>query len=228
MNGSLPKAYKLGVQDFYGRDFLVSPDVLIPRPETEGIIDMVLSLAGVPYLSGVKVSSSVLPKQPKILDVGTGSGCIAITLKKQLPDADITACDVSSKALEIARKNAENLKAEINFVQSDLTKNTGVDFDVIVANLPYVDEKWEWLDKKSLSYEPSLALYTDDDGLALIKRLIEEISSSGAWSFADKYLILEADPCQHERIKKYAQECGFDILRVSGFVILLGRHQELR
>ena len=76
-----PVAYQEGVQDFYGRDFIVTPDVLIPRPETEQLIDTVLNLAGKPYLTGIKPSPRVLPENPVILDVGTGSGCIAITLK---------------------------------------------------------------------------------------------------------------------------------------------------
>ncbi len=226
MSGSLLKAYKSGYQDFYGQDFLVTPDVLIPRPETEGIIDTVLVLAGVSYLPGVKVEKSVLPKNPKILDVGTGSGCIAITLKNKLPEASVTACDISSKALEVAQKNAENFGAEINFVQSDLTERTGIDFDVIVANLPYVDKNWDWLDHEALSKEPKLALFAEDHGLAIIKRLIEEIANSGAYDFAEKYLVLEADPCQHDEIKKYAQDYGFRILRVNGFIVLLGRRQE--
>lgn len=226
MSGSLLKAYKLGYQDFYGQDFLVTSDVLIPRPETEGIVDMVLGLTGVSYLPGVKVEKSVLPKNPKILDVGTGSGCIAITLKNKLPEANVMACDVSSKALDVAKKNAEKFGIKIDFVQSDLTKQTGVDFDVIVANLPYVDKNWDWLDHEALSKEPELALFAEDHGLALIKRLIWEIANSGAHGFAEKYLVLEADPCQHDEIKKYAQDYGFRILRVNGFIILLGRRQE--
>ena len=97
--------------DFYGRDFIITPDVLIPRPETEQMVDMVLSLAGKPYLPGVKPDRAVLAEDLSILDIGTGSGCIAVTLKLELPKAKLVASDISDKALAVARENAERLKA---------------------------------------------------------------------------------------------------------------------
>ena len=239
MNAHLPKAYKKGFQDFYGRDFLVTPDVLIPRPETEQIIDTVLNLAGKPYLPGVKPSPRVLPKNPIILDVGTGSGCIAITIKKELPDAEVYATDISKKALKIAQKNAAKHSAPISFIISHLCQNvnnpkdccprgvgstkrknsfcthapSGVNItpDVIVANLPYVDEDWDWLDKRALSHEPSIALYAEDHGLKLIKELIDTANS--------KYLILEADPCQHQEIINFATKKGLQHLETRGFIL---------
>ena len=119
MSANLPLAYKNGYQDFYGRDFIVTPDVLIPRPETEQIIDTVLNLAGKPYLPGIKPSPRKLPPNPTILDIGTGSGCIAITIKKELPEARVYATDVSKKAINIARKllphfvNCHNLRLNL-------------------------------------------------------------------------------------------------------------------
>ena len=239
MSAPLPKAYKDGYQDFYGRNFLVTPDVLIPRPETEQIIDAVLNLAGKPYLPGVKPAKRVLPPNPIIVDVGTGSGCIAITIKKELPEAMVYATDISKKALKIAQKNADKHSAPISFIISRLCQNVnnpkdccprGVDSvkrknsfcthapnavnftpDVIVANLPYVDEKWDWLDKEALSHEPSIALYADDHGLELIKKLIDTANS--------KYLILEADPCQHKEIIDYAAKKGLQHLETRGFIL---------
>jgi len=222
MNEKQPKAYKVGYQDFYGHDFLVTPDVLIPRPETEAIIDIVLGLYGVSILPGVKAPEPKVPANAKILDVGTGSGCIAISLKLKLPEANVTACDISDKALDVAKKNAENLGAQVNFVKSVLTHEVGTDFDIIVANLPYVDPNWEWLDKEALDFEPSLALYANDYGLGLIKKLIEEVANSGAYGFADKYLVLEADPCQHDEIKKYAEVRGLRHIKTNGFALLFG------
>ena len=200
--------------DFYGRDFVITPDVLIPRPETEMVVDAVLSLVGKPYLPGVKTSKPKLPQNCKILDVGTGSGCIAITLKLELPESVITACDISEKALATARKNAHRLKAKMEFVESDLIGSVDGDYDIIVANLPYVDENWDWIDKEALSAEPSLALYAEDGGLALIKKLIKQ--SVGR----TKYLILEADPCQHERIIDFARKHSYSLLETRGFVIV--------
>lgn len=216
-----PKAYETGHQDFYGRDFLISKDTLIPRPETEQLIDAILNLAGKSYLPGVKPASRALPEDPVILDVGTGTGCIAITVKKELPESRVYALDISEKALNIAKRNAEDLEAEVEFRKSDLLKNTkDITPDLIVANLPYVDESWDWIDKKALSKEPSLALYADDHGLALIKRLIDQIGSS---AHKPQYLLLEADPCQHEDIIKYAKEKGFTFHEARGFALLFSR-----
>ena len=202
--------------DFYGHDFIITPDVLIPRPETEMIIDMVLNLVGKPYLAGVKPGKAVLPEDLMILDVGTGSGCIAITLKLELPKASVIATDVSEKALKVARRNAERLGAEIEFQHADLLDEIDVKPDLIVANLPYVDENWEWLDKKALSKEPSLALYAEDGGLKLIKRLIDQVAERKI-----RHVILEADPCQHERIEEYAGKKGLKVNETRGFILHL-------
>ena len=102
----------------------------------------------------------------------------------------------------------------MGFRQADLLD--GLDFqpDVVVANLPYVDENWEWIDKEALSKEPSLALYAEDGGLSLIKKLIDQVTERKI-----KHLILEADPCQHERIQEYAKEKGFTLRETRGFVL---------
>ena len=203
-------------QDFYGRDFLVTEDTLIPRPETEQLIDTVLSLAGKPYLPGVRPSKRVFPQNPTILDVGTGSGCIAITLALELPEAKVYASDISEKALKVAQKNAANLGAPIPFIISYLLEKVNINPDVIVANLPYVDPEWDWLDKESLSKEPALALYAEDHGLALIKELIDTAKS--------KYLILEADPCQHAEIISYAKQQSYTLIDTRGFILSFARY----
>ena len=215
-----PIAYQTGIQDFYGRDFIVTPDTLIPRPETEQLIDTVLTLAGKPYLPGVKAPKRALPEAPTILDVGTGSGCIAITLKLELSEAEVYASDISEKALKIAQKNAAKHGTPITFIISHLLEKVkSGDLptpDIIVANLPYVDEDWDWLDKKSLSYEPSIALYAKDHGLALIKQLINETTDLHI-----PRLILEADPCQHEAIINYAAQKGLKLVEARGFILYL-------
>lgn len=211
---SLPEAYKTGFQDFYGRDFFVTPDVLIPRPETEQIIDTILNLAGKSYLPGVKPSLRKLPENPTILDVGTGSGCIAITIKKELPEAEVYASDISESALKIARKNAEHQHTAIHLIISHLLKNVNFTPDVIVANLPYVDKNWDWLDKNSLSYEPDIALYAEDHGLKLIKELISQSASIKV-----PYLILEADPSEHREIINYAKTNEYNLADARGFIL---------
>ncbi len=214
----MPEAYIRGVQDFYGRDYIVTPDVLIPRPETEQIIDMVLSLAGKSYLPGVKAPKKQLPDNPIILDVGTGSGCIAITIKKELKNTKVYASDVSEKALQIAQKNATKHSASISFIISYLLDNVKFTPDVVVANLPYVDEDWDWLNKESLSYEPRIALYAKDHGLALIKELIKQTAKRQI-----KFLILESDPCQHQEIINFTQKAGFRYAKTRGYILLFVR-----
>ena len=206
MNEDLPKT------NFYGRDFFVNKDVLTPRPETEQIIDEVLKLCGKPILPGVKPSSAKLNSNGlKILDLGTGSGCIAITLKKELPETEVYASDISEKAIKIAQKNARDLEASIHTIISYLCKNVNITPDIIVANLPYVDKNWGWIDQASLKQDPDLALYAKDGGLSLIKELIDTATS--------KDLILEADPSQHQEIISYAKD-KYNLVSQQGFVLV--------
>ncbi len=206
------------MKDFYGRDFIVTKDTLIPRPETEQLIDLVLTLAGKPFLPGVRAPKRILPPHPIILDVGTGTGCIAITLAKELPEAKIYASDISAPALKIAKKNAVKHSAPITTIISHLLDkvNDGTlpTPDLVVANLPYVDPDWPWLDKKSLSKEPSIALYADDHGLALIKKLIIQASH-----LYIPHLILEADPCQHDEITLFAKKNNYTIVKTIGYIL---------
>ncbi|MBQ3318750.1 peptide chain release factor N(5)-glutamine methyltransferase [Candidatus Saccharibacteria bacterium] len=179
----LPLAYILKSKNFYGRDFYVDRRVLIPRPESETIID--------------------LAKQgtyKNILDLGTGSGCLAITLKLELKDATVTASDLSNSALNVARKNAKNLKANVKFVHSDLLDyflKHRQKFDLIVANLPYVDKNWDWLDLNSLKHEPALALFSER-GTALQSQFISVILKNRQTLLAENFtILLESDPTTH-------------------------------
>ena len=186
-----PLAYILQEKHFYGRPFYVGKgkSVLIPRPETENIIDIIKN------------------NKPKtILDVGTGSGCIAITIKLEMPNVRVYACDISKKALEITEKNAQKLNAKINILKSNLLNNINFTPDTIVANLPYVDKDWDWINKKTLDYEPSAALYAKNHGLALIFKLITQSSDRKI-----KNLVLEADPFQHNQIVKFANKNNYGL-----------------
>ena len=231
-------------EDFYGRDFIVTSDVLIPRPETEIMVDAVLNLAGKAYLPGVKPSKARLPENCTIVDVGTGSGCIAITLALELPKAKITAVDISDPALKVAKRNAKRYKIDnVEFFYSDLLSNATFrpelgnrlmrdlrkhnvpinipdrsKIDAVVANLPYVDRNWSWIDKKALAKEPKIALFADDGGLALIKRLVNQVAEQKI-----KYLVLEADPCQHKSVIAYAADNDYSLLETRGFVLVFTR-----
>lgn len=156
-----PLAYIVGIQPFYGRDFLVTPDVLIPRPESELIIDQLKT--DVPA-----------DAKARIVDVGTGSGALAIIAALERPHAQVTAVDISEAALRIAKQNAAALKASnVTFVQGYLLEpiSDQNSVDAIMANLPYLpaEEIEQSPTSKELSYEPQMALLADDEGLALIK-----------------------------------------------------------
>lgn len=202
-----PMAYLLGYKEFYGRDFIVTKDVLIPRPETEVLID----LAKKHSLTG------------NVLDVGTGSGAIGLTLWHELKNISLTLSDISEEALEVATKNAKKLKIKsINFVMSDLMDHwleteASSKFDVIVANLPYVDKSWER--SPETNHEPRLALFAQDGGLELIKQLIDQASQLLK---PDAYLLLESDPDQQKDIVEYAHGTFREVDKL-GYGLLLQR-----
>lgn len=156
-----PLQYIEGRTLFLGREFWVAPGVLIPRPETEELVELMLK---------------EIPADARILDVGTGSGCIAISLAKELPDALVTAWDVSPEALSVARANARKLQANVRFVECDVlacqVDKAGL-YDVIVSNPPYVTEAEKAdMEPNVLQWEPSLALFVpDDDPLRFYRRI---------------------------------------------------------
>lgn len=156
----VPIPYLTGSRAFYDRDFIVTPDVLIPRLETEHLVEAALEWArGRDRL--------------RVVDVGTGSGVIALTLAKHLPFADVIACDVSESALDVARRNANGL-ANISFIRSDLLDGVPGRFDLICANLPYIATA-EMLTLDVSRYEPHLALDGGVDGLDPMRRLITAV-----------------------------------------------------
>jgi release factor glutamine methyltransferase len=150
-----PLQYIIGIADFYSLEFEVTPSVLIPRPETEELVDMILH--------------EHADLEGGILDVGTGSGCIAITLSKHLPNANVTGIDISPEALSVARRNAERNEVNTAFRQADILSSEPTmpflptNFDLIVSNPPYVMEQEKaTMEKNVLDYEPSLALFVPD------------------------------------------------------------------
>ncbi|MBC2142966.1 peptide chain release factor N(5)-glutamine methyltransferase [Listeria innocua] len=185
-----PVQYILKTAPFYGYDFLVTEDVLIPRPETEEL---------------VATAEAFLKKHPlrSLLDVCTGSGIIAIALKKAFPDMTVTASDISAAALAIAKKNALLLNADVRFVETDLLesfKQNNERFDMIVANPPYISEaeKAEMSDYV-LKNEPSIALFAENDGLAIYERFVDNLKYVLNPSF---WVGVEIGYTQGERVKQ--------------------------
>ena len=190
-----PLQYITGVQEFFGLQFRVSPAVLIPRPETEHLVEQVLKL--------VQHQNSV------IIDAGTGSGCIPVSLAVNIPEATLIATDLSFDALLVARENSERhgVEQRIDFVQTDLLNSLAVEVDVIASNPPYVPvEHLGTLQREVRNYEPRMALDGGSAGLNFYRRMIAE---SGAHLKPGGYLVLEIGMGQLERITDLAGENWF-------------------
>jgi release factor glutamine methyltransferase len=162
--------YVLGVWEFFGLEFITTPEVLIPRPETELLVERAIS-----WLSKSRLGS----RENTVLDVGTGSGCIAISLAVNIPDITITATDISYSALEVAYRNAEKMavSGRIKFLEADLVSHPGISdpFSLIVTNPPYIPT--HILQKIPIyGHEPTLALDGGSDGLVIIRRILAEVS----------------------------------------------------
>lgn len=194
-----PAQYILGYAHFYGRDFKVTPATLIPRLETEELVEWLLLDTPQPKNRPLKV-----------LDVGTGSGAIAITLACEHPKWDVTAIDISPEAIAVAQANAQQLNARVNFIVGDfLTPVMGQQFDVIVSNPPYIaqDER-DVMDASVLKYEPDLALFADSNGLAFYERFATEGRSYLA---TDGKLYLEFGYQQKEAIVRLFEQEAPDV-----------------
>lgn len=165
-----PAAYIRGLQEFWSRDFAVTPDVLIPRPESELIVEELLNL--------LPVDAPALPR--RIADVGTGSGCIAISVAAERPLVRVVATDISRPALDVARTNAERagVSSQIEFVECAYLSGTSGPFDFILSNPPYVsDSEYEELAPEVREYEPPTALRAGEDGLRDIVQILDVSAS---------------------------------------------------
>lgn len=196
-----PLAYVLGSQPFYSREFIVNKHTLIPRPETEDMVDAALGIAKA-------------FKQPIIVDIGTGSGAIACTMALELPKAHVYATELSAKALAVARQNGNALKADVEFSHASLLpselrarlSSASGDAVIICANLPYLpmsDKKA--LDRSVTAYEPHSALFTDDQGMMLNKQLIMQIAEWRGIEYRPLSILLEIDPPQASTLLAFAE-----------------------
>lgn len=201
----MPIAYIVGYREFYGRNFIVNSSTLIPRPESEQIIDTLSNILNKSYSKNEKLN---------VIDVGTGSGCLGITAKLDFPQLNVTLSDIDNHALFVAKQNSTKLEADVSIIQSNLLQNYLEKPDIIIANLPYVDKKW--LRSPETNFEPSLALFADDHGEIIIKRLItqadELLQPNG-------HIILEADPTQHDSLVDYAAKCSFKLNTKIDYII---------
>ena len=203
----IPLAYIFHEKDFFGRTFFVNENVLVPRPETETLIE---------------ITKKYAKNSDKILDIGTGSGIIPITLKAELGDEiEVFASDISVQALAIANLNAQKILSQnIELFESNLLEQIPAEtlskITIITANLPYVNRDWVDFEKNNeLHHEPQIALYAQKNGLELIFKLIYQAQDLPKL----EKIILEADPSQFKEIEKYANSCGFSKIISENYTI---------
>ena len=187
-----PTQYITGHQEFWGLDFIVSPAVLIPRPETEHVIETVLELLKQYEPHG----------RLRMIDIGTGSGCIALAVASELPQLEIDACDISEHALEVACANAVRLGLEkrVQFRHSDLlSAYPGEQFDFVISNPPYVGEsEADKVQKQVREFEPKTAVFSGWEGMEIYKRLIPQAQAAlkrGGW------LVMEIGYSTEEKVR---------------------------
>jgi release factor glutamine methyltransferase len=206
-----PLAYIRGKAWFWGRFFTVSPDVMIPRPESEAFIELLKQL----------VDSKQLTADSKITDIGTGSGCLAVTAKLELPEAEVTATDTSQKALKIARQNAQNHKTEINFLRGSLLEPLSAAnclLSAILANLPYVPEGL--VTSPEIGREPAEALFSGKDGLDHYREFWIQVKNLPQ---KPQYILAESLADQHKEMAELANKAGYKLQKTTGLVQLYKR-----
>jgi len=191
-----PVAYILKNREFYGLDFYVGPGVLIPRPETEMLVEEAIAFTRRNFPSG----------DPIIADIGTGSGAIAVSLARSLPKAKIYATDISARALDIAALNCVRHGVRVELLQGDLLAPLPHPVDMIVANLPYVrDDELSGLSEEIKDHEPRIALSGGEDGLDIVRRLIvdapDKLLDGGA-------VLIEVAPVQVDKLQAWVDDLG--------------------
>jgi len=192
-----PVQYIIGKACFYGLEFSVSPEVLIPRPETEGLIELALQF---------------IPENAKVLDIGTGSGAIAVTLKTLRPDLTLVATDISASALKIAKQNADYNNCAISFYQTDLYPETEDSFDLIISNPPYISPSdYAKLDTRIKEYEPKLALWAEENGLIFYRRILKEAKSKLK---PEGLIFFEHGDEQRQNIIQLAETYGWETILI--------------
>jgi release factor glutamine methyltransferase len=185
--GREPVAYILGRKPFRFLELYVDSRVLIPRPDTEVLVETGLDL----------------PRGSRVVDVGTGSGAVALSLKHERPDLHVTATDIEAGALAVARANARRLGLEVSFRQADLLKDAGGPFDAVLANVPYVaPEIHAELAPEIRQREPRVAVVADEDGLAIVRRLVSQLGDT-------PFAALEVGLAQEDQVAELLRQAGY-------------------
>ncbi len=212
-----PLAYIRGKSEFYGREFLVTPDTLEPRPETETMISQFLSLLEIRSLTD-KENVNL-----KIADVGTGSGCIGITVKLEIPKVKVYATEINQAALDIAKQNAEKLGANITFVQGDLIERLKTKkLDVLLCNLPYVPDSHTI--NEAAMHEPEVAIFGGVDGLDLYRKLFDQIAER---TQKPRFVLTESLPFQHHALATIVRKYNYILEKTEDFIQVFSLSEQL-
>lgn len=212
-----PLAYVRGATEFYGRNFVITPSVLEPRPESETMIDLLKDLydkgklTPKAALSGKKGADAI-----KIADVGTGSGALGITAKLELAKGRKTAVDlleVDTEAMKVAHINVEKHTTNISVIRSDLLDDSGKDYDILLCNLPYVPDSHPV--NPAAAHEPRIAIFGGPDGLDVYRRLFDQ---TGKLEIQPLYILTEALPPQHTVLTGIARQAGYRLITTDDFI----------
>ena len=210
-----PIQYIIGQTEFYGLPFYVNENTLIPRPETEELVELILLKTNANH----KLDHVGSDNKFNILDIGTGTGCIAISLAKQLPNANVSAIDVSAKALEMANKNAQLNQVNINFIENDILKiydsklDSETKFDIIVSNPPYVRQlEKQQMQDNVLNHEPHLALFVEDENPLIFYRAITQFATKNLKPNGELYF--EINEYLGKEMMALLEEFGFKNIKL--------------
>lgn len=216
-----PLAYIRGKSEFYGREFKVNADTLQPRPETETMIELLkefIQNQQNPSLLEVRPLTDGINARFLVVDVGTGSGCLAITAKLELPNAEVIGSDISPACLKIAKQNAIRLNAEVEFLHGDLLQPLSPPTShllpsIILANLPYVPDGHTI--NQAAMFEPKIAIFGGSDGLDFYRRLFEQVAKL---PFKPKYILSESLPFQHAELAEIAVSKHYKLIKTTDFI----------
>lgn len=200
-----PLAYVRKKTEFYGREFIITPAVLEPRPESETMIDLLKKLS----------NSSDLPVKPLVADVGAGSGALGITAGLELPNARVDLLEIDKQALKVAKMNVDKFTLNISLIKSDLLAQSGQDYDILLCNLPYVPDDFQI--NPAAMREPRLAIFGGPDGLDIYRRLFKQIRNLRQQPL---YILTEALPPQQAELAAIAKSAGYDLQQADDFIQL--------
>jgi len=214
-----PLAYIRGYTEFYGRNFVITPAVLEPRPESETMIDLLKCLVSPRQPEPVSGPSS--PKTSQILhiaDIGTGSGALGITAKIELPNTSVDLLEIDPEALQVAKMNVDKFTLKIRVLQSDLIANSDTNYDILLCNLPYVPDDYDI--NHAATHEPRLAIFGGPDGLVLYRNLFAQVAKLQKQPL---YILTESLPTQHTALSNIARKHNYKLQKTDDFIQLFMR-----